>query len=68
VPAPHLRGRVRPRRPRVHHLAAELHHVGVPAQVREQERWPVTHQRARPQLQPPVAAVWVLHPCAAHAV
>jgi hypothetical protein len=36
--------------------------------VREQERRPVTHQRARPQLQPPVAAVWVLHPCAAHAV
>nr|ACL53382.1 unknown [Zea mays] len=61
VPTPHLRGRVRPRRPRVHHLAAELHHVGVPAQVREQERRPVPHQLTRrPQLQPPVPPVWVL--------
>ena len=61
VAAPHLRGRVRPRRPRVHHLAAELHHVGVPAQVREQERRPVPHQLPRrPQLQPPVPPVWVL--------
>nr|ACR36231.1 unknown [Zea mays] len=60
VAAPHLRGRVRPRRARVHHLAAELHHVGVGAQVREQERRPVPHQRARPQLQPPVPPVRVL--------
>jgi hypothetical protein len=63
VSAPHLRRRVRPRRTRVHHLAAELHHVGVPAQVAEQERRPVPHQRARTHLQPPVAAPWVLHPC-----
>jgi hypothetical protein len=29
--------------------------------VREQQRRPVPHQRARPQLQPPVPPVWVLH-------
>jgi hypothetical protein len=61
VAAPHLRRGVRPRRPRVHHLAAELHHVGVAAQVGEEGRRPVPHQWARPQLQPPVPPTWVLH-------
>lgn len=46
--AAHLRGRVRALRPRVDHLAAELHHVGVPSQVREERRRPVADQRARP--------------------
>ena len=64
-PAAHLRGRVRPRRPRVHRLAAELHHVGAAAaagaQVGEEGRRPVPDQRARrAQLQPPVALLRVL--------
>ena len=58
--AAHLRRRVRPRRPRVHHLAAELRHVGARAQVAEEERRPVAHQRTRPQLQPPVTLLRVL--------
>jgi hypothetical protein len=60
VAAAHLRGRVRPRRARVHHLAAELHHARVRRQVAEQQRRPVPHQLARAELQPPVAVVRVL--------
>ena len=60
VAAAHLRGRVRPGRARVHHLAAELHHARVRRQVAEQQRRPVPHQLAGAELQPPVAAVRVL--------
>lgn len=61
VAAPHLRGRVRPAvGAGVHHLAAELHHARVRRQVAEEERRPVPHQLAGPELQPPVAVVRVL--------
>ena len=50
VTAAHLRRRVRPRRPRVHHLAAKLHHVAVVRQVGEQIRWPIPHHHTRAQL------------------
>lgn len=61
VPAPHLRRRVRAAvGPRVHHLAAELHHARVRRQVAEQERRPVPHQLPIPELQPPVPVVRIL--------
>jgi hypothetical protein len=60
APAAHLRRRVRPGRPGVDDLAAELHHVGVPRQVGEQVRRPVADDQARAHLQPPVTVLRIL--------
>jgi len=60
VAAAHLGRRVRPRRPGVDDLAAELHHVGVASQVGEEVRRPVSDYEARAQLQPPVPMLWIL--------
>lgn len=60
VPAAHLRRRVRPPRPVVDHLAAELHHPRVVRQVGEQPGRPVAHHHARPELQPPVPVLGIL--------
>jgi hypothetical protein len=60
VAAAHLRRGMRPRRPGVDDLAAELHHVGVASQVAEEVRRPVPDYEARAQLQPPVPVLWVL--------
>jgi len=69
VAAAHLCRRVRPRRPGVDDLTAELHHVGVASQVTEEVRRPVPDYEARAQLQPPVPVLWILdtvHICMVH--